>query len=67
MKKLKNDRKNSTTRTSREIRTGSHHDLEIIHAKTTKLSSHNLKYERKLNFKNNFNFKINNPCTSRSY
>ena len=29
-----------------------HHDLEINHEKITKHSSHNLKYYRKLNFKN---------------
>ena len=32
--------------------------FEINHVKTTKHSSHNLKYLKKLNFKNSFNFKI---------
>ena len=33
-----------------------HHDLEVNHEKTIRQSFHNLKYWRKLNSKNNFNF-----------
>ena len=57
------DPKNKSTNQNIE----SHHDLEINRAKTIKHSSHNLKYQRKLNFKNSFNFTINNLCTSEIF
>ena len=51
------NKKNYTTRPKRKNHhINNHRDFEISHEKITKHSSHNLKYERKVHFKNQFKF-----------